>query len=704
MFRPLSRAVPLFALLAPFAAAQEPRPLPSLEAATAIHDSATGERVEWAATMDKLAKLDVVFLGETHVDDTTHRVELKVFQDLITRRQGRVVLSMEMFEHDVQPVLDAYLKGDIDEATFLAKSRPWENYATAYRPLVETAKARKIPVVAANFPAPVRRRLAMGGKDAFDKLPAELRAMLPAEIFPAGDGYWERVDRAVRGHMGGGGGSAEDRLYDTQNLWDNAMGDNVAKALQAHPDTLVLHVAGGFHVAYRDGTVAQFVRRSKDSKFAVVSVQPTSALHLARPERDRKLADYVVYAETVARELNEGNWAVEVPAELRYRLDIPEGKDLPLLVWLPDRPTRTEDAFLTWQMALQGKAALVVLEPPFPELQGDLAPGGRYTFGDGYRADYTRLQHGVARIVEYVTRRFPVDGKKVVVAGAGDGGAAVLWCALYGEWLDVDFVAIDPNDLTRLSMEALPDQQPVARSLRILARRADAAKLQKIAADTTKVGLKAEVAPLAAGGAALAAELLGRLGVLRPTVPDTAPLRLLLTKDFPRAREWAELHAALLAAAGKPAVVVTEAGADAAVVRRLEVGGDGLWPVSSFANGQRLPLAGGPFGGTTVLVLPKGTSEADQAAWLAIEKSKAIKKRSMFANLAIACADGSPSLSEVVGGLKAKGKSRFLVVPAVFCADAATMRTLQEQLGDVADGLDLAWLPGLGAELVESGR
>jgi uncharacterized iron-regulated protein len=695
-------------LLAPAAFAQTPRPLPSLAAATLVYDTKAKAETTWPAALDALATFDVVFLGETHIDDTTHRVELHVLEHLLARKQGKVVLAMEMFERDVQKVLDDYLQGRIDETAFLQQARPWGNYHTAYRPLVEAAKAAKIPVVAANFPGSLRRQLARGGKQAIEALPAEARALMPAEIFPGSAAYWERVDRAVRGHMGGpSGGTPEERLYEAQNMWDNSMGDNVAKARAAHPDSLVLHVAGGFHVAYRDGTVAQFVRRSPGCRFAVASIVPTLRQHDARPERDVAMADFLIYAEAHARDENDGNYAVALPAELRYRLHVDErGKDQPLLIWLPDRGTRTEDAFAFWQLAIGAQAAVAVVEAPFPELQGDLALGGRYAFGDGFRADYSRVQQGLARIVEWVTRRYPVDARKVVIAGAGDGGAVALWSALYGDWLAADYVAIDPNDLTRLGMEALPDQAPAARSLQLVAQRIDRNRLEAVAADYTKVGLATTVAPADAAAHGLAELVRSPLGLPAAATGTAAQLLLVLPQDLPRAREWADLYAANLARTGKqsrvvlasllPAIPADEA---AQRVRRLGIGGDGFWPVSTFANGQGLPLAGGPFGGTTIVVLPKGTSDADRAAWLEHEKNRVIKKRSMFANIAIAEAADAPSLADVVAQLKARGRSRFLIVPAVFCADAATMGSLQEQLGTAAEGLDLAWLPGLGAEL-----
>jgi uncharacterized iron-regulated protein len=680
-----SALLAVVAVLVPLAA-QDPRPLPTLEAATRIHDCTAGTDRSWPELVAALAKVDVVFLGETHVDDTTHQVELRVLQEMLRQRQGQVVLAMEMFERDVQPVLDDYLQGRIDEATFVRKARAWGNYPTAYRPLVEAAKAAKIPVVAANFPGSLRRTFANGaGKEALDKLPPEQRALVPDEIFPASAKYWERVDRAVRGHMGGGGGGTpEERLYDTQNLWDNAMGDNIARARKRWPDRQVVHVVGGFHVAQRDGTAAQFARRSPDSTFAVVSIAATSELHTVRPDRDRAEADFVVYARSLSREENDGTWAVEVPGELRYQIELPSsGKDWPLLVWLPDRASRPDDALALWRARIGEHAAVAVVHAPLPELQDDLALGGRYVFGDGFRADYSRLSHGIARIVEYASRKLGIDGKRVVVAGAGDGAAVVLWTALHGEWLDADFIACDPVDLTRLGMEALPDQKPVARSLRVLATDPDAKSIEKLVADYASIGLLTSAGPLATGDD-IAGEVRTRLGL--PAVPAATANTLPLAIDTPRAREWQEL---LLASGTKLRDGAT----------RLEVGGDGAFPVAAFANGQGLPLAGGPFGGTTIVVLPKGTSDADRTLWFEHEKNKVLKRRSMFANIAIACLDGEPSLAQVLAGLKAKGRSRFLVVPAMFCADAATMQALRTSAGDAVDDTDLTWLPGLGATL-----
>ena len=74
---------------------------PPLDRAVSVRHGRTGEALPFDAFLDELAKADVVFLGELHTDETTHRVELAVYEGLLARRRGKVVLAMEMFERDV---------------------------------------------------------------------------------------------------------------------------------------------------------------------------------------------------------------------------------------------------------------------------------------------------------------------------------------------------------------------------------------------------------------------------------------------------------------------------------------------------------------------------------------------------------------------------------------------------------------------------
>jgi uncharacterized iron-regulated protein len=81
----------------------------------------------------------------------------------IKRRKKKCRPSLEMFERDVQIVLDEYVKDLITEKKFLDDSRPWNNYKTDYRPLVEYAKQNKLPVIAANAPRRYINMVSRGG-------------------------------------------------------------------------------------------------------------------------------------------------------------------------------------------------------------------------------------------------------------------------------------------------------------------------------------------------------------------------------------------------------------------------------------------------------------------------------------------------------------------------------------------------------------
>ena len=114
-----------------------------------------------------------------------------------------------------------------------------------------------------------------------------------------------------------------------------------------------------------------------------------------------------------------------------------------------------------------------------------------------------------------------------------------------------------------------------------------------------------------------------------------------------------------------------------------------------------LPLAPGPFGGTTVVVLPKDLSPEERQAWRELEESDVIKLRSRFASLKIAFRDEAPALSTVLAAIRDSGRSNVLIVPAAFCATASEMQDLRQLAGSL-EKLNVNWLPGLGGEMYKS--
>lgn len=273
-----------------------------------VLDARSGRWVAWETARSALAEADVVFFGEQHGDSVAHRLERDLLEAM-GGRGGEVVLSMEMFERDAQPALDRYLAGAIGEDEFRVIARPWRAYEERYRPLVETAKARGWPVVAANAPQRISGGLAQGGTlEQLDALPPEHRALAAAEIRCPRDAYWERFAAEIRGMAaqhgpargGGAEGAAgmESRLgafYLAQCVKDETMAESVARALQARPRAKVLHVNGAFHSDFRQGVVERAARRLPEARLLTVSVVGVPDPARADPAAHRGRADFVVF-------------------------------------------------------------------------------------------------------------------------------------------------------------------------------------------------------------------------------------------------------------------------------------------------------------------------------------------------------------------------------------------------------------------------
>lgn len=266
-----------------------------------VYDSRRKRVSDFEAMVAELARADVVFLGEQHDDPRTHRLQAAVLEGLSRRREGPIVLALEMFERDVQRELDAYLAGERSETEFLAVSRPWGNYGPDYRPMVEFARERGWPVIAGNVPRRLAQVVSRRGLAALDSVPPEDRALVAADLSCPRDGYWKRF-RATMGDMGGHGMQLTPeqveamawRFYEAQCAKDETMGEAIAAAAAEHR-TLVVHANGSFHSDYRLGTAERARRRMPGARIAVVSFVPVGDLDAIDGKSRRALGDFVVF-------------------------------------------------------------------------------------------------------------------------------------------------------------------------------------------------------------------------------------------------------------------------------------------------------------------------------------------------------------------------------------------------------------------------
>src|SRR5688500_10125736 len=74
-----------------------------------IYDTRQGKEVGVDAITSAFSNADVLFFGEEHNDSIGHLLEKSILEKSFEKIGDKLVLSMEMFETDVQMVLDEYL-------------------------------------------------------------------------------------------------------------------------------------------------------------------------------------------------------------------------------------------------------------------------------------------------------------------------------------------------------------------------------------------------------------------------------------------------------------------------------------------------------------------------------------------------------------------------------------------------------------------
>ncbi|WP_287771238.1 ChaN family lipoprotein [Megasphaera sp.] len=263
-----------------------------------IVETATGRSLSVSELADQVKGADVIFFGEFHDNAAIHELEAALFEALYERKGRDLALSLEMAEQDSQPVLDAYLKGEAHEDTYLAQSRPWPNYKEAYRPAVEFAKTHELSVVAASIPRPAAAAYARTGT--LDGIPTEWKPYVPEPFYPSSLAYERKFTKIMKALKGRAMPVSEERipkLFAAQSLKDNAMAERLAAYKKNHPDHLVYHLTGAVHSGGYLGSVEQLHRRRPDLDIQVITAvfAESSGADSVQPGRVYKdEGDYII--------------------------------------------------------------------------------------------------------------------------------------------------------------------------------------------------------------------------------------------------------------------------------------------------------------------------------------------------------------------------------------------------------------------------
>lgn len=239
--------------------------------------------------VNDLTNADILFFGEEHNDTIGHVLEADIFKKLNQKFPKGIALSLEMFHTDVQPIVNEYLSDLISEKNFIKEGRAWPNY-NDYRPLVEYAKANRLPVIAANAATRYSNAVTKGGLDILKTFPKSALDILPPTPIDTVTGrYLEKFSGLLGGHSMGGM-----KVYQTQNFWDATMAWSIAKFIKVNKGTKVLHLNGRFHSDEKLGTLAKLQKYAPQLK--ILSISSFSSEDFDQPDWDKYqiLGDYII--------------------------------------------------------------------------------------------------------------------------------------------------------------------------------------------------------------------------------------------------------------------------------------------------------------------------------------------------------------------------------------------------------------------------
>lgn len=250
--------------------------------------------------IQKLALAKVVYLGETHDNAEDHRLQLEIIGQL-QKKNSNFAIALEMFQRPYQGVVNDYLAGKIDEQELLDKSEykqrwgyPWQYYA----PIVQFAKAKKLPVIALNTPTEITRLVAKNG---LDSLTPEQRKFIPplSQIHADNAEYRQHLLGIFQQHQVDAKGNSPDfeKFFQAQVLWDETMAEGIAKFVQTNPGYQVLVLVGKGHIVYNYGIPSRVARRFKRLPLTQRSVIFSNALE-EKSVTKPPIADYVFWQQS----------------------------------------------------------------------------------------------------------------------------------------------------------------------------------------------------------------------------------------------------------------------------------------------------------------------------------------------------------------------------------------------------------------------
>lgn len=273
-----------------------------------IYSVQQGKEVTLQQIAEDMASYDVLFFGEEHNDSVTHYLENKMLEAMHAVYNDKMVLSLEMFERDVQNVMDEYLYDGIREKNFIKEARAWSNYKD-YKLMVEFAKKNKLDIICANAPGRYTNLAGRMGQDALMALtPESKKNFAPLPYDTASGRYYEKLT-GLTSHTAAPSkdtGTVKSPMMPpmgnfnmimAQSLWDATMAFSIAEYLKKYRDVKVMQVNGRFHSDNGYAVVEQLKNYLPGIRPLIISSSSDESFPAINWNEYKDLGDYIIITD-----------------------------------------------------------------------------------------------------------------------------------------------------------------------------------------------------------------------------------------------------------------------------------------------------------------------------------------------------------------------------------------------------------------------
>lgn len=270
------------------------------EANYKIYSISKAKEVTIKEVISDMANYDVLFFGEEHNDSVAHHLEQSILELMHLKFGSNLALSLEMFDRDVQPVMDEYLQGYIREKHFRKDARVWSNY-TNYRPMVEYAKENKLDVICANAATRYTNLVGRKGQSALKDLPESSKEYFAPVPYDTATGkYYKKLmalqhspsDTAATKHM-----MSSFNMIQAQSLWDATMAHSIARYIKKNKSKKIMQVNGRFHSDEGFAIPRQLTSYNSKLSSLIISCNSDSSFPNIQWEQHTKNGDYIIITD-----------------------------------------------------------------------------------------------------------------------------------------------------------------------------------------------------------------------------------------------------------------------------------------------------------------------------------------------------------------------------------------------------------------------